>query len=70
MGASNGPSWDREPTTDVTRWRYVTPTTRGRWCDTRQAAEDSAVKAGEGYREPWAKGRFYPSVLTKIEDGK
>lgn len=52
---------------DVPRYRYVTPTKRGRWCETKEAAENAAVKAGEGYREPWVGGRFYPGVLTKIE---
>ena len=50
------------------RWRYATPTKQGRWCDTKEAAEDGAVKAGEGHREDWGKRRFYPAVFTRIEN--
>ncbi|WP_230189276.1 hypothetical protein [Sphingobium sp. CECT 9361] len=51
----------------MTRYRYVNPTKRGRWHDTKEAAEDAAVKAGEGHRDDWGQRRFYPSVLTRIE---
>lgn len=52
---------------ELTRYRYVTPSKKGRWHPTKEAAEDAAVKAGEGHRDDWGKRRFYPSVLTHIE---
>lgn len=55
----------------MTRWRYVTPVKRGRWCDTKEQAQEAAVRAGEGIWESYAdkngRRRFYPSPLTNIE---
>jgi hypothetical protein len=57
----------------MTRWRYVTPKTHGRWHPTREAAEDAAVRAGFGHREGHrqsngARGRFYAHPLVSIEE--
>lgn len=55
----------------MTRWRYITPVKRGRWCETKAQAEDAAVRSGEGTRDAYVNGRgvkrFYPSPLTRIE---
>lgn len=57
----------------MTRWRYVTPRSKGRWHPTREAAEDAAVRAGFGSRDefprgPGIPGRFYPHPLVRIEE--
>lgn len=51
------------------RYRYTTPTRKGRWHATREAAQDAAVKAGAGHRDQ-ATGRFYADVWTRIEEGE
>lgn len=56
------------------RFRYVTPTTKGRWYPTKAEAEDAAVRAGFGHREEHRRsngepGRFYAHPLVWIEEG-
>lgn len=51
----------------MSRYRYVTPTRKGRWLATKEAAQDAAVKVGAGHRDV-ATGKFYASLWTKIEE--
>lgn len=58
----------------MTRYRYVTATTTGRWYPTKEKAEDAAVRAGYGHREDHRRsdggpGRFYAHPLVRIEEG-
>lgn len=50
----------------MTRWRYSTPTTKGRWHETRAEAMESAVKAKLASKDEHT-GTVYLSVLTEIE---
>lgn len=57
----------------MAQWRYVTPTTTGRWQASREAAEDAAVSAGYATRDAHPRpdgrrGRFYPHPLVRIEE--
>lgn len=57
----------------VTRYRYVTGATKGRWCDTRREAMLAAVKAGLGsidevLPEPGMEPTIYLHPLVRIEE--
>lgn len=49
------------------RYRWRTPTHKGRWQPTRKEAQEAAVRAGEAHKDE-ATGRIYLSVLTEIEE--
>jgi hypothetical protein len=57
----------------MSRFRYTTPLTKGRWYQSREEAEDAAVRAGWGSRNERAgpngrRARFDAHPLVRIEE--
>jgi hypothetical protein len=50
----------------VTRWRWKTPTKKGRWLPTALEAREAAAKAGVASRDE-RSGVVYLDALTEIE---
>jgi hypothetical protein len=49
----------------TTRYRWVTPTRKGRWTSTSKAARDAAVIAGVALKDD--QGRVFLDPFTEIE---
>lgn len=50
------------------RFRYVTPTKKGRWQPTRDKAIDAAVRAGEASRDEFEPAKIYWKVMVWVEE--
>lgn len=49
----------------MTKHRFIAPTIEGEWHRSLEAAQDAAVRAGHGYRDPY--GKFFPGIFVKFE---